>query len=127
MARPPEVNRANVRALMDSQQGPAVLDMERRLIRIQNDAKRRCPVDTGRLRNSISHEIVVERGALVGRVGTNVQYATALHEGHKPIVPVTARVLRFTPKGSNVAIFRPRTRAVAGRPFLRLALPAGLT
>lgn len=38
-------------------------------------AKRKCPVDTGRLRNSITHQ--VEAGERSGKVyiGTNVEYA----------------------------------------------------
>ena len=36
-------------------------------------AKEQCPVDTGRLRNSISHTVVVEEKTAY--IGTNVEYA----------------------------------------------------
>lgn len=40
---------------------------------IEGDAKRKAPVDTGRLRNSITHERSDDE--LSARVGTNVEYA----------------------------------------------------
>ena len=51
-------------------------------------------VDTGRLRNSITHAILENRDVIVG---TNVEYARYVHEGHR------------TASG----------KTVAGRPFLR--------
>ena len=41
-------------------------------------AKRLCPVDTGRLRNSITHAL---RGDDSVAIGTNVSYALFVHEG----------------------------------------------
>lgn len=43
-------------------------------------AKRLCPVDTGRLRNSITHTTVSE-GETVTYVGTNVEYAPYVELG----------------------------------------------
>lgn len=50
----------------------------------EGDAAKLCPVDTGRLRASITHAIT-ELGADGGEViiGTNVEYATYVHEGTK--------------------------------------------
>lgn len=42
-------------------------------------AKRLCPVDTGRLRNSITHAIDSVRDKAV-YIGTNVEYALYVHE-----------------------------------------------
>lgn len=42
-------------------------------------AKRRCPVDTGRLRNSITH--TVDGAALEAYIGTNVEYAPHVELG----------------------------------------------
>lgn len=42
-------------------------------------AKRLCPVDTGRLRNSITHTI--DGDEQVAIIGTNVEYALYVHEG----------------------------------------------
>lgn len=38
-------------------------------------------VDTGRLRSSITHDVRIERGGVIGRVGTNVEYAPHLELG----------------------------------------------
>jgi len=54
----------------------------------ENYAKMTCPVDTGNLRNSITHE---RRGKSSVYIGTNVEYAIYVHEGHK------------TPSGGHVA------------------------
>lgn len=42
-------------------------------------AKKECPVDTGRLRNSITWQLASDEKAVY--VGTNVEYAFSVHEG----------------------------------------------
>lgn len=44
---------------------------------VERDAKRNCPVDTGQLRSSITHEVKGD----VCAVGTNVEYAPYVHQG----------------------------------------------
>ena len=44
---------------------------------VENDAKRKCPVDNGTLRASITH--VTKETRVV--IGTNVEYAPYVHEG----------------------------------------------
>jgi len=44
---------------------------------VERDAKILCPVDTGRLRSSITHEVE----GTTGRVGSNVEYARAVELG----------------------------------------------
>ena len=39
----------------------------------ETHAKRECPVDTGRLRNSITHEVDMNEQAAI--IGSNVEYA----------------------------------------------------
>ncbi len=51
--------------------------LEEACILVENDAKRLCPVDTGQLRSSITHEIEDN----VGVVGTNVMYAPYIEYG----------------------------------------------
>lgn len=51
--------------------------LERLGVAIEADAKVACPVDTGRLRDSIEHEV---NGRTL-RVGTNVEYAVYVEEG----------------------------------------------
>lgn len=52
-------------------------------ILVEGDAKILVPVDTARLRNSITHE--VEK--TVGRVGTNVEYAKFVEFGTVKMAP----------------------------------------
>ena len=47
----------------------------------EGDAKELCPVDTGRLRNSITHQ--VEEGDKAVYVGTNVEYAVYVEMNDK--------------------------------------------
>lgn len=74
------------------------LDVQRRCIMIEAAAKAVCPVDTGRLRSSITHEVSVRGDEVIGRIGTNVNYAPYIELG---------------------------TRFMAARSFLRSALAAG--
>lgn len=64
-------------------------------------AKEHCPVDTGNLRRSITHEVVSDgRGVLV-RIGTNVDYAiyqelgTRNHPAHPFLRPALESIRRF--------------------------------
>lgn len=44
---------------------------------VENAAKENCPVDTGRLRNSITHDVIGEEAI----IGTNVEYAPYVEFG----------------------------------------------
>ncbi|KKK87283.1 hypothetical protein LCGC14_2754790 [marine sediment metagenome] len=48
---------------------------------IERDAKKMVAVDTGRLRSSITHEIIRYKRDVIGKVGTNVNYAIAQEYG----------------------------------------------
>ena len=48
-------------------------------IEAESDAAAICPVDTGRLRNSITHTIDANDKAAI--IGTNVSYSLYVHEG----------------------------------------------
>jgi len=83
--------------LFDSPSGPVGKDLARRAIKVERAAKRLAPVDTGRLRSSVTHELGSDEQGLVARIGTNVDYAPHLEYG---------------------------TRRMRARPFLRPALGA---
>lgn len=55
--------------------------MEQTCILVENEAKIKCPVDNGLLRNSITHYIEDNPNELVGVVGTNVEYAPYVEFG----------------------------------------------
>lgn len=83
--------------LLEGESGPVAKDLLRRTIRVESAAIRACPVDTGRLRSSITHDLERDARGLVGFVGTSVEYAIHLEFG---------------------------TRFMAAQPFLRPALRA---
>lgn len=73
--------------LFESRDGPVGRDLARRAIKVENAAKRYCPVDTGRLRSSITRELAREGDDLTARIGTNVEYARFVELGTVRNVP----------------------------------------
>lgn len=76
--------------VVESPETKAVLTMI--ALRVERLARRYAPVDTGRLRNSITHRVRTELGAnprIVAEVGTNVEYAAAQEFGTRHGVPPT--------------------------------------
>lgn len=115
--------------LLVGSRGDVALDLTRKCIRVQSGAKRRCPVDTGRLRSSIRWTLGRDGKGLFGRVGTEVEYAYFVHEGHGPYEVGSTRgpgtALRFESGGDVVYVSFPNTvsiPAMEGRPFLKDAL-----
>lgn len=111
----------------------------RQIRKIRNRAVLYCPVDTGNLRASITSATSTEGMFVVGRVGTPVNYAAAVHEGLTARqVPVQAHAVKgytiraHDNRGRAVPTMSrlPSTRAAhtrsqkarAGRPFLRKAM-----
>lgn len=121
------LNAQATKALLAGPRGAIAADLLRRGLRVESKAKRLCPVDTGRLRSSITTELVMSGGGIpVVRVGTNVDYAQAVHDGTRPhvILPRRASVLRFPSRGSIVFARRVNHPGTRAYPFLRDALPA---
>lgn len=54
---------------------------------IQRSAKEEVPVDTGRLRGSITSRVVGEEKSITGITGTNVKYAADVEFGTGPHMP----------------------------------------
>lgn len=67
---------------LNSTDGPVAKAMQTLLNRAENAAKRRAPVDTGRLRSSISTELIEEDGELTGIIGSDVEYAAPQEFGY---------------------------------------------
>lgn len=58
-------------------------ELHRKGLILEGEIKRRCPVDTGRLRSSYNTDILEDRV----RVGTNVVYAESIEFGTAPFHP----------------------------------------
>jgi hypothetical protein len=140
---------AAIERLCSAPGGAVYRNLERRAIAVTNAAKALCPVDGGRLRASITYQLVVASGDLTARIGTNVEYARFVEEGtgmygphNQRIYPKTGQymdvgtgvdrpgvhggVLVFTPKGASAPVFARSTAGMRGRPYLRPALAAGM-
>lgn len=152
------VDRRALDTLLRSPAGPVAADLNRRGERVVTAAKRNLKaagrIDTGRLQNSIAKQLLVSRGGLVVRVGTNLKYGRYVHDGTgiygpkgQPIRPKSGKVLAWPTRGvtsvraskvpgrgavitkSQTATGMAFARSVRGippTPFLRDALPAAL-
>lgn len=119
--------------LLTSPTGEVSKDLFRRGKNVEALAKIKCPVDTGRLRSSITTQLgyATQRGVPIVRVGTNVKYALWVHNGTGMFGPRMAMIkprkgqyLVFTIGGKK--IFARQVIGQKGKPFLRDALPAAL-
>lgn len=76
-----EINGAALTELFESPSGDVARDLTRRALQVDNAAKQLCPVDTGRLRSSITNEIGQDGDGLMATIGTNVEYAPYVELG----------------------------------------------
>lgn len=67
--------------LLRGENGAIAKDLERRAVRVEAAAKRQCPVDTGRLRASITHALDQDGQGLLAVVGSDVEYAAYVELG----------------------------------------------
>lgn len=67
--------------LFASGEGAVGRDLERRALAVERAAKRLCPVDTGRLRSSIAHDLARDARGLLAMIGTNVSYGPFVEFG----------------------------------------------
>ena len=136
------VNPQGMAKLLQSPQGLVWRDIHRRANNVLNLARVKCPVDQGKLRQSLAVEMRSVNGQPVGRVGTNVEYALYVHEGtglygerKRMIVPVNRKALRWATVNNSgrgrrrykagatgAYTFSKYSRGFPGRPFLRDAL-----
>lgn len=70
-----------IERLFASESGPVGKALARAAVKVESAAIRLCPVDTGRLRSSISHELAQDGKGLLALVGTNVEYAIYVELG----------------------------------------------
>lgn len=81
---------------------------------VQTDAKRYVPVDTGRLRASITPEVRAEGQTVWGVVGSNVHYAPYLETGTRPHWPPMAALETWAARHGTTALAVARSIAKHG-------------
>jgi len=82
-----EVQKDIERKLKEMTGGPVILAMRNATLMILRDAKIFAPVDTGRLRASITPSVESTEDAVKGVVGSNVKYAPYQEMGTWPVKP----------------------------------------
>lgn len=96
--------------------------VDRTRIDVQNEARRRAPVDTGRLRSSIVSRAEGSGRSLGYMVGTNVNYAAAVEYGTSPhVIKPTAKKALYWP-GAAHPVAQVNHPGTAAKPFLRPAI-----
>lgn len=75
------MDQAAIADLLNGPDGPVGKELARRALKVERRAKQLCPVDTGRLRASISHSIGRDSTSLFADVGTDVFYAPFVELG----------------------------------------------
>lgn len=75
------LDRRALNQLLEGADGPVAKDLLRRAIQVEASAKRLCPVDTNRLRSSITHRLSKDSRGLAADVGSNVEYAVFVELG----------------------------------------------
>lgn len=118
-------NPAGLAELLVGTHGPVALDLTRKALRVQSGARRRCPVDTGRLRSSIRWTIERDAKGLYAEVGTEVEYAASVHNGHKAFVISVPAGAYAANRNTGFIVQGPtdlHIPATQGKPFLRDAL-----
>jgi hypothetical protein len=119
------INQGAVNAMLRSPSGFVARDIMRRGHRVRTAAMPHIGVDTGRLRSSVTVELVMRGGVPCSKIGSKVNYARPHHDGHGWIYPKKpGGVLVFKPKGSATVVFATKVRPVAGTHFLTKGLPA---
>ena len=132
----PDLIRAEIRGLKETQakmtqvvkdlQGPPMVNgMRQATLIVLADAKRLAPVDTGRLRASITPEVRQQSNVVQGIVGSNVMYAPFVETGTRPHWPPQGALATWARRhGMTEALIRfiIGTRGTRKHPYLQPAL-----
>lgn len=92
--------------------------LEKLAVSVEADAKAICPVDTGDLKASISHEVHEDQA----RIGSNLDYAAAVEMGFHGIEHVRAYEIKRGPRAGTRVGAHERHANQPSEPYLRPAL-----
>lgn len=56
-------------------------NMEKACLEVETEAKKNCPEDMGILRASITSDVEITATEIVGKIGSNLEYAPYVHNG----------------------------------------------
>lgn len=114
------LDKAAIRYLGFSWEGPVGRDLNRRLRTLHFRAEQSAGFRTGELRRRMEIKRKVIRTGLEGQVGSPVKYALLHHQGTRPhvILPRRAKSLRFVVGGK--VVFAKRVNHPGTRPNLYL-------
>lgn len=110
------VRNDNTEAVKDELEEAIARALERVALQAESFAKANCPVDTGNLRNSISHT-VKEHTAYIG---TNVKYAPYIEFGTGKFAETGGRQTPWVYNDGKGHFYR--TEGMKAKPFLRPAV-----
>jgi phage gpG-like protein len=119
-----ELQRKVDQVVTDLHGRPMLDGMRQAAMLVTNDAKQLVPVDTRRLRSSITPEIRAASMDVIGVVGTNVIYAADMEWGTKPHMPPVDELEGWARRHGKDAYVVARAiskRGLKGRRYLRRA------
>lgn len=117
-----ETQRKLEQTIADLRGEPFLQGMRDATLMISRTAKELAPVDTGRLRASLTPEIRQSGGTTEGVVGSNLKYAAAAELGSKPHFPPLAALETWARRHGTTALIVARgiaKRGTKARKFLQ--------
>lgn len=124
-------DRNSINNMLHSSNGMTGREITRRGARVLARAKELVGYDSGRLHNSLRMSRATVGGEVAVTISTPVRYARYHHDGTgiygrtgQPIRPVSAKALRFKPRGSTGYVYAASVRGSRPNPFMREALEA---
>jgi hypothetical protein len=124
-------DRNSINNMLHSSNGMTGREITRRGERVLARAKELVGYDSGRLHNSLRLSRSTVGGEVAVTISTPLKYARYHHDGTgifgrtgQPIRPVSAKALRFKPRGSTGFVFAASVRGSRPNPFMREALEA---
>lgn len=124
------LHREEIRKLLTSRSHPVIRHLEFYGRKARSNARRKAPVNTGHLRQSIGMNTSVRGTRIFVRIGTDVrskgapyglyqELGTGIYGPRKtPITPKKRQFLKFKPKGSDTFVYARSVKGSRGHHYL---------